>query len=531
MTRRFNVAGPCRPDWHYMIPAASRLPEARRFIEDNAYFVVHAPRQTGKTTTLMSLAAELTASGRYAAIHFSCEVGEVAGDDDAKAQRIISFELRRAAARMLPADLQPPEVPRENEENLLAATLTAWANACPRPLVLIFDEIDALRGHSLVSVLRQLRSGYPGRPKDFPASVILCGLRDVRDYKAASGGDPRRMGTSSPFNIKVSSLRLGDFTESDMRALYAQHTAETGQPFTEEALLRAWDVTRGQPWLVNALGRKIVQEIAVPLAEPITAAHVDDAKERLILERATHLDSLVDKLMEPRVRRVMEPLVAGLELAADPTYHDDVSYLRDLGLITPKHPLQIANPIYKEVIVRVLGGRIEDRVEEQPSAFRLPDGRFAWRRALRAFSRFWREPGEILSTRMPYPEAGPQLVVMSYLQSLVNGGGYLDREYGIGRGRIDLLMRYPYRKPDGSRAVQRRAMEVKVWRTGQSNPLKKGLVQLDDYLARLGLSRGTLLIFDARSPGKGPGQRPRSRRVRLEDTTTRSGRAVRVMWA
>lgn len=52
MTRRFNVAGPCRPDWHYMIPAERRLPQARPLVEDNAYFVAHAPRQTGKTTAL-----------------------------------------------------------------------------------------------------------------------------------------------------------------------------------------------------------------------------------------------------------------------------------------------------------------------------------------------------------------------------------------------------------------------------------------------------------------------------------------------
>ena len=94
-------------------------------------------------------------------------------------------------------------------------------------------------------MLRQLRDGYPSAPDAFPASVVLCGLRDVRDYKAAAGGDSSRLGTSSPFNIKVKSLRLGDFTEADVRVLYAQHTAETGQEFTEEALTRAWEYTAG----------------------------------------------------------------------------------------------------------------------------------------------------------------------------------------------------------------------------------------------------------------------------------------------
>jgi hypothetical protein len=108
------------------------------------------------------------------------------------------------------------------------------------PLVLFFDETDALRGESLRSVLRQLRSGYRYRAHAFPASVVLCGLRDVRDYKAASGGDPSRLGTASPFNIAVESLRIGDFSFEEVANLYQQRTAETGQEFTPEAIDRAF---------------------------------------------------------------------------------------------------------------------------------------------------------------------------------------------------------------------------------------------------------------------------------------------------
>jgi hypothetical protein len=81
MARRFNTTGPCRPELHYMIPAARRLPAAPRPVERGDYFVLHAPRQTGKTTVLRALAEQLTASGRYAALYFSCEEGEAAGGD------------------------------------------------------------------------------------------------------------------------------------------------------------------------------------------------------------------------------------------------------------------------------------------------------------------------------------------------------------------------------------------------------------------------------------------------------------------
>ncbi|MEZ4313160.1 MAG: hypothetical protein R3F14_34510 [Polyangiaceae bacterium] len=223
------------------------------------------------------------------------------------------------------------------------------------------------------------------------------------------------------------------------------------------------------------------------------------------------------------MRRILEPLVTSGELRLDDTYNDDVSYVSDLGLVLTR-PLRIANPIYKEVIVRVLASGAEDVVRDDPRSFVLPDGRLAFRKMMRAFSRFWREHGEILATHMPYPEAGPQLVLMAFMQRIVNGGGYIDREYGIGRRRIDLLVRFPYTRKDGTRAEQRRAVEVKVWRKGETNPLAKGLAQMDGYLGGLGMKRGTLVIFDARA-------RLARKRVRQEDAVTRRGRRVRVMWA
>ncbi|SBW22707.1 AAA ATPase [Candidatus Protofrankia californiensis] len=280
--RRFNTAGSCLPEYHYMVPALSRLPEAPGLVEQLGYFVVYAPRQTGKTTALRALARELTAAGRYAALHFSCELGEASGDDYAAAQRGVLQEVRSQAELVLPSDLRPPPWPEVSEANLLKEALAAWARMCPRPLVLFFDEIDALRGQSLISVLRQLRAGFTQRPAVFPASVALCGLRDVRDYKAAAGGDPSRLGTASLFNIKLESLRLGDFTPDEVGELYAQHTAETGQEFTPEAVDRAVELTAGQPWLVNALAREVIQKIGVPPVEPITAEQVEQAIDLLV---------------------------------------------------------------------------------------------------------------------------------------------------------------------------------------------------------------------------------------------------------
>jgi len=524
MKRMFNTAGPCLPGYHYRVPPSRRLPAVPRLVKDMEYVVLYAPQQSGKTTTLIALARELTATGEYAALYFSCETAVVTRDDGAAQECILSLILMRAVSH-LPQELRPPW-PKVAKGIRLGDGLAAWARACPRPLVLFFDEIDALRGQSLLAVLHQLRVGFRRRPASFPASVVLCGLQDVREYKAAAGGDPTRLSSASPFNVKVASLRLGDFSSDEVRELYGQHTAETGQEFTPAAVDRAIALTAGQPWLANALAKEIVEKMAVPVSEPITVDHVEQAKERLILARATHLDSLSARLAEPRVRRVIEPLITGETPVVDVAYDDDVSYVRDLGLLKPVRPASVANPIYREVIVRVLGAGTEEAIRADPRSFVRPDGRLDFRRILGEFAGFWRAHGEVLVQDGFYHEAAPQLVFMAYLHRVVNGGGYIDREYGVGHGRVDLVVRWPYLDSVGKRVWQLEAVELKVWRPRQSDPTPAGLSQLDEYLHRLGLDQGTLVVFDRRPDALLPADRT----TFVEDRAP-SGRHVTVLRA
>lgn len=499
-----------------MLPPEPRLPEAREYIERGFYFVVHAPRQSGKTTVLETLARNLNAEGRYAAVWFSCETARIAETVE-QAERLLIRAVTAAAGLMgLAPEMLPPDPwPQEEPGARLLTGLRAWAVRCPLPLVLFFDEIDSLQGDVLVSVLSQLRDGYQsGGREEFPYSVVLCGMRDVRDYKAAAGGDPGRLGTSSPFNIKVASLRLDDFTHGQVAELYEQHTRATGQKFSPEAVQRAFEASQGQPWLVNALAREVVDEMRVPVSEPISDAHMEEAVERLIVARATHLDSLVARLHEPRVKRIIEPMLAGTETTADPAYEEDLSYVRGLGLIGRGRYIQIANPIYQEVIARLLTGHIESNINVEPRSFVTAQGRLDFHKLLSEFLGFWRLNGEILARRQTYSEAACQLVFMGWLHRVANGGGRIDREYAVGSGRIDLRVTWPL--PD--RTEQWEAVELKVRRPGRPDPIPQGLAQLDGYLDRLGLDRGTLVVFDQR--GEPPS---------LTETASPSGRTITLL--
>jgi len=517
----FNTGGPCDPEYHYMLPAAARLREENvmRLIETHSYFVVHAPRQTGKTTAMLALARELTASGKYTSAVLTLELGAGLPDDLAAAELAILGEWRWAVAAQLPEGLHPSDWPTDAAPGQrLSAFLSQWAVTSPRPLVILLDEIDALRDNALISVLRQLRAGYSRRPRSFPASLGLIGLRDVRDYKVKSGGGPN-LGTPSPFNIAVRSITLRNFDAGEVKTLLQQHTAATGQPFTSEALEQVWQLTRGQPWLVNALAKVAVEELAPDFGQPITVEHIETAKELLILRRQTHLDQLTDKLREPRVRQVIEPLLAGATLSNIPL--DDLDYVTDLGLVTrTRGGIQIANPIYKEVIPRTLSIIPEASLPAIHPTWLTDDNQLDPDKLLTAFLAFWRQHGQPLLKSAPYHEIAPHLVLMAFLHRVVNGNGTIDREYAIGAGRMDLLVRY---------GPTRLALELKVWRDGAKDPLAEGLAQLDGYLSGLGLPTGWLVIFDQRS--RSATVPDLAERTTSEPATTPAGRIVTVVRA
>lgn len=179
-------------------------------------------------------------------------------------------------------------------------------------------------------------------------------------------------------------------------------------------------------------------------------------------------------------------------------YDDDLAYARDLGLVVEGNPVRVANPIYKEVIIRALANGYASQVTAEPRAFLLPDERLDFGKLLSEFADWWRRNGEWLAEDEVYHEVAPQLIFMAFLQRVVNGGGIVDREYGIGAGRVDILVRKPYTGADGKPAIQEEGIEVKVRSDRRGDPLDEALDQLDGYLSRFGLGHGTLLIFDHR---------------------------------
>ena len=503
--RSFSIAGPVVPEDHYHVPPLDRLDrdEVLTLIQLKRYFVLHAPRQTGKTSALLALVDELNGSGAYRCVYVNVETGQSAREDVAAAMRAIlngiADEAEATLEDSLPAEIWPEVLERAGPHDCLGDVLARWAAADAKPLVLLIDEIDALIGDTLIAVLRQLRAGYADRPRRFPQSVILCGVRDVRDYRIRSGASNQIVTGGSAFNVKAKSLRLGDFSATEVRALLSQHTAETGQPWTEEAQQTVWELTAGQPWLVNALAYQACFEDRAgrDRSRSLTEAAVRAAGEQLILRRDTHLDQLTDKLQEERVHRVIAPLLSGgSERAAYSAA--DIEYVRDLGLIARDDPLRMANAIYAEVVPRELTSHVQSSITDPPAWYVGAGGELLAAKLLAAFQEFFREHSEHWVDRFQYREAGPQLLLQAFLQRIVNSGGLVQREYGLGSMRTDLLITWPADAPPG--AARKTVIECKVVhpKRGLEATVREGLEQTRAYLQRCAAAEGHLVIFDRR---------------------------------
>jgi len=522
MERYFNTSGPCEPELHYMLPPERRLGRVRELIEQERFFTLHAGRQTGKTTSARWVVDELNREGRFVASWVDLQpAGRKA--EPAPTMAAVLLALRLALASDLPGLRLP--APADDQALLevpdfaLLRFLRAVARESAKPLVLLLDEADGLLGAAMVSFLTQLRSGYVNRSRmPFLWSVALVGQRRVRDYALTREEmrDLAWLGTTSPFNVEAEALTLAPFTRDEVGELLGQHTRATGQRFEPDAVELVYELSQGHPWLANALAYEAAFRDVKDRSVAITAQHVETGRARIVRERRTHIDSLAARLTEPRVRRIVAPMIAGD--VSEPLSDADRDYVVDLGLLKrdPKLGLVPANPIYREIILRALSSGASDSMYLPKTFWLHPDGTLDPQGLLQGFLSFWRLHGGPLMRTVEYHEIAAHLVLMAFLHRVENGGGRLEREYSIGSGRLDLCLRH------GATTL---AIEVKVW--SERDPLARGLDQLDEYLAGLGPEAlAWLVIFDRR-----PGQPPVEDRTSASAVRTPAGREVVVVRA
>jgi hypothetical protein len=487
-----------------MLPPAERLQGAQlhRYVKDNLYWSLRAPRQTGKTTFLQSWSKEINAGGEAVACYVSVERCQgLTLRNDAMPEACVAIQEWAANA-----GLPVPKTSTDEPGSVISSILINWAMlVAPQPLVVLFDETDILEGDTLISFLRQLRGGFASRGiGKFPVSIALVGMRDLKDnIGVAKDGKPVNPG--SPFNIKSDSAVIGNFTREHIAQLFALHTEETGQQITEEALDYVWEQSKGQPWIVNSLFQRATMRILdYEDYQTVNVEHLRQAREQMILARETHIESLAFRLKDPNIRYVIEKLLTG-EYASDLLNSDAFQQCLDLGLVANNDgEIGVANPIYREVLAREISYNDQMMLPKPTFRWQNPDGTLDMDSLLKEFQGFWQENSEIWEENADYTEAFPHLLLMAFLQRITNGEGRIEREYAAGRKRMDLAIEYK-----GKWNI----IEIKLLRDRQTFDKVKaeGLKQIvgyrDSFSSSLRMKDGNkipcyLVIFDRRSEDK-----------------------------
>ena len=492
----FNVAGPCNQKEHYMIDALRGMDEELMdLINKKQYFVIHAARQSGKTTLLWELVDKLNSSGKYYALYCSLEALQSFTEPEIGIPEAVKIIARNIKNQRLPKGFA------ENADygsiaNVLNDSLTDYCASLDKPLIILFDEADCLTADTLITFLRQLRDGYVSRSRvPFVHSIALVGMRNIRDFKAKVRDDKDTLGSASPFNIVTKSLTIDTFSKEDVVSLYSQHTAQTKQIFESHSVDYVFDQTSGQPWLVNAIANECVNEISKNDSSiPVTEEMVKTAINNLVIKRPTHFDSLMERLKEPRVRKIIEPLILGEEVQSRIT--DDYLYVQDLGLIKKdeKGKIQPGNKIYAEIIVRLLNYDAQENLKASRENDNLPkyikNGKIDINFLLKEFQDFWRENSEIWVKRYEkdlyqYVEAAPHLVFQAFVQRVINGGGEIHREMALGIKRSDICIEWE---------KQKYPIELKIYESPKTK--EKAVEQVQMYMDKVISKDGWIVIFD-----------------------------------
>lgn len=494
--RFFEDSGSVNPEEAYYIPFENvtnvKKQPIKAMVDLGRYFSIFAPRQSGKTTYLKHLCNELHGDNTYIAVLLSFQKYSKLTVEKfyAQVQKHLYRQLldRLTLLRCEKLDAVKTYLDSQNlTDHISMGDLFEELNRIIefKKLVIFIDEFDGIPLDELenfLTTLRDLYLEYKGVKQKALYSVGLVGIRDIT--KLIVGG-------VSPFNI-ADQVDLPSFSLKNVRDLYAQYTAETNQPFREEAAKKIYEETAGQPWLVNRLGTILTVNIKPDATDFIDEQDVDNAIQILLKERNDHFNNLYEK-----AKLYKETFV---EIVFDHVeynqYDEDQSWLEQYGLVKNSggHAV-VANNIYKAIHVKAFFKDLKAYEDLSLQPYMLPGNRLDMKRVLLNFERYVARIGvrAFYAEEKPYEKTG-QFLLTAWLYQFVKGEqGDLRYEVISGLGRMDILLTYKGKKY---------IIETKVNRHDDIKwIIEEGVLQLSGkYMATEGTPEGYLVVFDTRSP-------------------------------
>jgi len=498
--RFFEDSGTVYPEAAYCVHLENvtntKNQDIKTMVDRGRYFSMFAPRQSGKTTFLEGIRAELHKDKTYVAIILSFQ--KYKSLDIPRFYSLLEEKFhRQLITRLEEVQCEKTETVKQFLDGFHLSDHVSFSQLFEelnriiqfKKIVVFIDEFDGIPPGDLANFLYALRDlylEYKGVKQKALYSVGLIGIRNIT--KLVVGG-------VSPFNI-ADHVELPPFSLNNVRELYAQYTEETNQPFTEDAVKKVYEETSGQPWLVNRLGTILTVNVKPKTAEPIDEKDVEKAIQLLLTEKNDHFDNLYEK-----AKLYKETFV---EIVFDHIGYypddEDQSWLEQYGLIKNKdgHAV-VANNIYSTRYIKTFFREAKALQEISIVEYTLPGNRLDIERILVNFNQYIAQIGvrAFYQEDKPYEKTGQFLLTAWLYPFSKEGEGELRYEVLSGLGRMDILLTFKGRKY---------IIETKVNRYDDITViLEEGITQVSGkYLASEGASVGYLVIFDTRTPVGAP---------------------------
>ena len=496
MAKRFNVTGLCFPDEHFMADVSDKMSQVLSMAEYGDYFIINRPRQYGKTTTLYTVSNLLRKTGDYIVLNMSFEgVGDLFFEEEVNFSKGFVGLLAKYASAYAPEleDWLLETAPKIENLDSLDNMITKLVNKTDKKVVILIDEVDKSSNNQLfISFLAMLRNKYLER-RSFKTfhSVILAGVHDVKSLKLKLRPDQEAK-YNSPWNIATDFKVDMNLQVHEMIPMLEDYVQERNTPMDTKAIAEhLFYYTSGYPFLVSKLC-KIVDEELMPsqAMKAWTNELIDEAAQILIKDNNTNFETLAKNLEnnEKLYRLVYQVAIDGEKLqynTFDPTINFAVLY----GIfVNRNNNLTIHNRIYQEVIADYMTVQMQmnqlDKGADFGAGYKNPDKTLNMEIILTKFQAFMRE--QYSKHDRDFLERNGRLVFLAFLKPIINGSGHDFKEPQISEERrLDVIITHLQHKY---------LAELKIWRGKTAH--EEGLLQLCDYLDRLSLTEGYLLIFD-----------------------------------
>jgi hypothetical protein len=482
-----------------MADSSAKYAHMLEMIEQGDYFTINRPRQYGKTTALFQLESILNKTTTYLVLRMSFEsLGESAFKDEQSFCQVFLDELRFRAGlntewSQLSQALEKPQ-PADLTFKTLSRHLSQVIQTLPRKLVLMIDEVDKSSNNQLfLHFLGMLRDKYLERNQQ-PTfhSVILTGVHDVKTLKLKLRPDEERK-YNSPWNIAADFDVDMNFSPPEIQPMLEAYALDNQVQVDLAAVAdRLFYYTAGYPFLVSKLCKIVAEKLLPTQVQPHwTTSEVDEAAYRLVRESNVNFDELIKNLENnPALYQLALALVINeQDFPFDP--NEPVTNLGVVyGIFTNRNGLAIHNRIYQEVMASYMSAKLlvqhqgQFPASEFAGSYLLPGQRLNVPKALLKFQELMK--AEYNKKERDFLERQGRLVFLAFLKPILNGHGHAFKEPQISEEkRLDILITY---------YQHQYVIELKLWRGQQAH--ENGLNQLTDYLDRLGLQEGALLIFD-----------------------------------